>query len=151
MYVHGTLYVLTAAPPEGVEKALRYQLARVFLEQTAGRSCPVWLSEAFAIYHSDRMVDLSPPGSVTAASFSDLVQDLEEATTPVERNDVDFVLGRTMQFFIERYGEPKVFGLFKEFQTMAPEKVFKKVLGEELQVIEKAWSKYVAIKPRKSK
>jgi hypothetical protein len=152
MYVRGVLYVLTTAPPEGLEKAMRYQLARVFLEQNAQRSSPVWLREAFAVYHSDIMALLSPPGSVALTSFSDLTQDLEEATSPTERNDVNFVLGRTMQFFLERYGKQKAFGVFKEFDgVQTTEKVFMKVFGEEFQKIEKDWAKYVAVKPRKGK
>jgi hypothetical protein len=152
IYLHGILHALEPFPPEGLDKALRYQLARVFLEQTAQHACPVWLREAFAIHHSGRMLELSPPGSVVVTSFSDLSQDLEEATSPVERNDVDYVLGRTMQFFVERYGAQKAFGVFKGFDgSLAIEKVFKKVFGEEFQDIEKAWSKSVAVKPRKPK
>ena len=152
MYVHGILYVLEPVPPEGLEKAMRYQLSRVVLEQTAQRACPVWLRESFAIHHSGRMADLSAPGSVTVASFSDLSQDLEDAQTPAERADVDYVLGRTMQFFIERHGQAKAFGVFREFDgILTVDKVFKKAFGEEYQDIEKAWSKYVAVKPRKTK
>ncbi len=152
MYVRGVLYVLVPVPAEGLEPAMRYQLARYFLEQARQRSCPEWLQEAYAIYHSGRMRDLSPPGSVSYSAFADLSQEIQAATTPVERNDVDFVLGRTMQFFIEKYGQQRAFGIFKEFDGQLPvEKVFKKALGQEFQDIEKAWSKYVAIKPRKSK
>ncbi len=152
MYVRGILHVLTTAPSQGLVKAVRYQLARVFLDQSAQRSCPSWLREAFAVHHSGVMADLSPPGSVTVASFSDLTQDLEETRAPEDRNDVNYVLGRTMQFFIERYGKTKAFGVFKEFDgVLPPEKVFKKVFGEDFQDVEKAWSKYVAVKPRKPK
>ncbi len=152
MYVRGILYVLEPVPPEGLEKAMRYQLSRVVLEQTAQLACPAWLREAFAIHRSGRMADLSPPGSVTVASFSDLSQDLEDAQTPVERADVDYVLGRTMQFFIERHGPAKAFGVFREFDGLLTiEKVFKKAFGEDYQDIEKSWSKYVAVKPRKTK
>jgi hypothetical protein len=152
MYVRGTMYVLTTVQASGLEKAMRYQLARVFLEPAGQRACPAWLREAFAVNHAEIIADLSPPGSVALASFSDLTQDIAEAATPTDRNDVNFVLGRTMQFFIERYGKQKAFGLFKEFDGTQPtETVFKKSLGEDLQTIEKAWSKYVAIKPRKGK
>lgn len=151
-YVRGIMYVLTTVSPQGLQKAMRYQLARAFLEQTAQRSCPAWLREAFAVYHSGIMHDLTPPGSVAVASFSDLTQDLAEATTSTDRNDVNFVLGHTMQFFIERYGMAKSLGVFKEFDgVLSVEKVFKKVFGEEYQDIEKAWAKHVALKPRKPK
>ena len=149
MYTHGILYALTTAPAQGLQKAIRYQLARVFLEQTGQRSCPSWLREAFAVYHSGIMSDLSMPGSVTVASFSDLTQDLDEASSPGDRNDVNYVLGRTMQFSVERYGKPKAYGVFKEFNgVLSVEKVFKKSFGEEYADIEKAWSKYVAITPQ---
>jgi hypothetical protein len=152
MYVRGILHVLYSVPASGREKAERYQLARIFLEQAVQKACPAWLREAFAIHHSGIMSDLTPPGSVAVASFSDLVQDLAEASSGADRNDVNYVLGRTMQFFVERYGEQKAFGLFKEFDGMhSTEKVFKKIFGEEYQDIEKAWSKYVAVKPRKGK
>lgn len=152
MYVRGVLYALTTAPVRGLQKAIRFQLARAFLEQTGQRSCPSWLREAFAIYHSGIMSDLSAPGSVTVASFSDLTQDLDEASSLADRNDVNFVLGRTMQFTVERYGKPKAYGIFKEFDGVLPvEKVFKKSFGEEYADIEKSWSKYVAMKPRKGK
>ena len=152
MYVRGTLHVLEPVPAGALDVALRYQFALGLLGQTAQYSCPVWLREAFAVYHSGRMPDLSSPGSVTLASFSDLSQELEEAQTPVERNDVDFVLGRTMEFFVQKYGERKAYGVFKEFAvTPTVEKVFKKVFEEEFPDIEKAWSKFVAVKPRKAK
>jgi hypothetical protein len=152
VYVRGILHVLEPVPPEGLDVALRYQLARVFLEQTGKYSCPIWLREAFAVFHSGKMRDLSPPASVTVSAFSDLTQDLEEAQTPVERNDVDFVLGRTMEFFVQKYGEQKSFSVFKEFaETPTEAKVFKKVFGDEFPDIEKRWAKFVAIKPRKAK
>lgn len=151
-YVGGVMYILTTAPPQGLEKAMRYQLAMAFLGQTAQRSCPEWLREAFAVYHSGIMSDLTPPGSVTVASFSDLTQDLAEARTPSDRNDVNYVLGRTMQFLIERYGMAKAFGVFKEFDGVLPvDKIFKKAFGEESTDVEKAWSTYVALRPRKPK
>ena len=152
MYVRGILHVLEPMPAEAFGKVMRYQLSRVFLEPAAQFSCPVWLREAFAVNYSGRMVDLSPPGSVVVASFADLSQDLEEAETPVERNDIDFVLRRTMQYFVQKYGEPKADSVFKEFTTTRTiENVFKKVFGEDFQNIEKDWAKFVAIKPRKAK
>ncbi len=152
MYVRGVFYALTTAPPAGLRKALRYQLARVFLEPTIQRSCPAWLCEAYAVYHSGIMSDLSAPGSVSVSSFSDLTQDIGESSSPGDRNDVNYVLGRTMQFFIERFGKQKAIGVFKEFDgSLSVESVFKKVFGQEFQDIEKAWAKYVAVKPRKGK
>jgi len=127
------------------EQVLSFELAMALLEQTAGRGCPRWLREAFAVYHCGEMVNLAPPIGARLASFSDLDQDLQTYPNPPQREDVHYILGMTMKFFIEKYGEDKAMSVYKVFDGRTSlEDVFKKVFKQEFRTIERTWANYIA-------
>jgi|WetSurMetagenome_2_1015567.scaffolds.fasta_scaffold173381_3 hypothetical protein len=148
LYSRGVLSVQPVAALSArklFDKSLSYELAHAVLEQAGQNGCPQWLIESFAVYYSGEVSGMTPPLGARLSAFSDLNQDIQEHPNPPQRNDVHFILGSTMTFLVEKYGEKKAFQLFREFDgvTMA-DKVFKKVLNEDYVVVEKAWSKYIA-------
>jgi hypothetical protein len=131
-----------------VEESVSYELALAMLDPVKRRGCPEWLCEAYAVHHSGEMKRYTPPYGVRLASFSDLNQDIQEYPNPPQRNDVHYILGETMQFFIDRYGQEKAFGLYKEFDGMrSVETVFKKHFNEEYGAVERAWASGITTRP----
>lgn len=126
------------------EQALAYELALAVLDQTSGKGCPRWLQESYAVYHSGEMTNLTPPIGTKLSAFSDLDQDIQQYPMPPQRDDVHYVLGATMKFFVEQYGEAKAFGVFKVFNGMTPlETVFKKQFKQEFGTIERTWTNFI--------
>jgi hypothetical protein len=126
------------------EQTLSYELVHAVVDDISRMGCPMWLREAFAVYHSGEMANLSEPYGVRVSHFSDLQQDIQEYPDPPQRNDVHFVLGRTMKFFVDRFGEDKAFRLFAAYDGYSSsESVFRKVLHQEFSAIEKDWARYV--------
>lgn len=127
-----------------LEKDLSYEFALAMLSETANKGCPRWLRESFAVYHSGIMVDLTPPIGSRLASFSDLDQDLQTHQSPPQRDGVLYILGLTMRFFLEKYGEQKTFSVFRAFDgMMSLEEVFKKTFNQELNSVERTWANFV--------
>ena len=126
------------------ERTISYELATAVLEQAGGKGCPLWLREAYAVYHCGEIANLTAPYGVTLTSFSDLDQDIQQYRVPPQRNDVHFILGHTMKFLIESFGEAKAWGVFKQFNGMATlDDVFKKSFNQDFSTIEKSWSAYI--------
>lgn len=144
IYVGGVLHVQPVdllLRQRVFEQTLSFELAGIFLEQTATKGCPRWLRESFAVYHAGLTSTLSPPVGVRMKSFSDLEQDLQEYTEPPRRNDVLFLLGHTMIHFVEKYGEQKALSLFGAFDGLTPlEDVLKNTFGQEFAQIERTWA-----------
>ena len=127
------------------EKSISFELALAFLDETAQKGCPRWLSEAFAVYYCGETSGMTPPVGAKLSAFADLNQDIQEYQNPPQRDDVHYILGSTMTFFVQKYGEPKAFRLYREFDGVTTvDKVFKKVFVDDYPTIEKAWAKYIA-------
>ena len=126
------------------EQALSYELALAILDQTSGKGCPRWLQDAYAVYHSGEMANLTPPIGTKLAAFSDLDQDIQQYPNPPQRDDVHYILGTTMKFFVVQYGEVKAFSLFKVFNGMTSTEVaFKKHFKQEFGTIERTWANFI--------
>jgi hypothetical protein len=127
------------------EKSLSYEIALAILEPTVGKGCPPWLREAYAVYHSGMMSDLTPPVGANVNSFADLDEDLQQFKLPPRRLDVLYQLGQTMKYFMERYGEDRALGVYKAFNGVTTsEKVIAAHFGVAFPVMEKDWSEYIA-------
>ncbi len=127
------------------ESSLRYELARAMLETAGERGCPLWLRESFAVYAAGEYKNFTPPLGAKLTSFSDLNQDIQSYPDPPQRNDVHYMLGHTMNFFIQKYGERRALGMFKQFDGMRGlEATLKRALGDDLPSIEKSWAKYIS-------
>jgi hypothetical protein len=130
-----------------MEADISFELSKAQFEPVAAKGCPRWLREAFAVYHSGELENLTPPIGVRISSFADLDQDIQSFPDPPQREDVHYILGHTMAFFIDRYGEPKSDSVFRQFDgTKSVETVFKNVFGENISTIEKAWAKAILSK-----
>ncbi len=144
IYSRGTLHVqpLELLVKEGtLERTMAYELALALLEDAWSLGCPQWLREAYAVYHSGMLEAMTPPVGVQHKSFADLDQDLQEYTSPPQLDDVHYILGQTMLFFIKSYGASKAFGVYAAFDgNQTVEEVFEKVFEEEYGVIEKRWA-----------
>jgi hypothetical protein len=126
------------------EQTLSYELVHAVLDGVSRMGCPMWLREAFAVYHSGEMANLSEPYGVRVSHFSDLQQDIQEYPNPPQRNDVHFVLGKTMKFLVDRFGEGKAFSVFAAYDGFSStETVFRKIFHQEFPAIEKEWARYV--------
>ena len=96
------------------------------------------------MYHSGIMADLSPPAGAHATAFVDLDQDLQQFSSTPKRGDVLYVLGRTMQYFVETFGEEKMLQIFRQFNgARSVRSVFKSTFGQDFKTIEQAWSSYL--------
>jgi len=127
------------------ETSLRYELARAMIEKAGERGCPLWLREAFAVYSSGEYKEFTPPLGAKLSSFSDLNQDIQTYPDPPQRNDVHYMLGHTMNFFVQKYGERRAMGMFRQFDgTKGLEGTMKRALGDDLSTIEKSWAKYIS-------
>jgi hypothetical protein len=150
----GAIYargILHCQPPQALiqrgifEATLAYEVARAMIEPAGERGCPVWLRESYAVYHAGAYRQLTAPLGAKLSSFSDLTQDFQTYTEPPQRDDVQYMLGHTMDYFIQKYGEKKAFGMFHEFDGLKGlDAVFAKVYGEDLLTIEKGWAKYIS-------
>jgi len=148
LYARGVLHLqpVQALSQRGIfEQALSYELAVAVLDQTSGKGCPRWLRESFAVYHSGEMAKLTIPIGAKLSYFSDLDQDVQQYSDPPQRDDVHYVLGQTMKFFVEKFGEDKAFKIYKSFNGMTPiEEIFKKAFKQEFRTIERTWSNFIA-------
>lgn len=150
----GALYnrgILHCQPPAALEArniletSLRYELARAMVETAGERGCPLWLREAYAVYYAGAYKQFTPPLGAKLTAFSDLNQDFQTYTEPPQRDDVHYMLGHTMSFFIEKFGEKRALGLFRAFDGLqGVDGVMKKSLGQDLPSIEKAWAKFIS-------
>lgn len=148
VYARGVLSLqpVQALVQRGIfEQSLSYELALGLLDQTAGKGCPRWLRESFAVYHSGEMGNLSVPVGARLSSFSDLDQDIQQYPNPPQRDDVHYVLGQTMKFFVEKFGEAKAFSVYKAFNSVTPvEDIFKKIFKQEFRTTERTWANFIA-------
>lgn len=127
------------------EKSLSYELSRAVLNTAREKGCPVWLSEAYVSYRSGGFREMSAPVGARLSSFSDLTQDFQQHQDPPQRDDVQYMLAQTMNFFVIRYGEAKAIGLFKEFDgSRSVGAVFAEYLGSGYETVEKEWATYIA-------
>lgn len=127
-----------------LEKSLSYELALAVLAQAGGRGCPQWLREAYAVYHSGIMSDLTPPVGARVNSFGDLDEELQKNQQPPRRGDIQYLLGQTLKYLMEQYGEEKAVGVFRAFTgAESTEKVFQKHFGVEMSVAEASWAEYI--------
>ena len=140
----GVLHVKPVAKLEAensLAQALSMELPMALLEKAIMSGCPQWLAQSFAVYHAGTMPDLSPPVGMKLRYFSDLDQEIQEHPDPPKRQDVEFLLGTTMKFFVESFGEEKAFQVFGKFNgTMPVEEIFRSWFGKEFDAIEEAWA-----------
>lgn len=123
------------------EKSLSYELSLAVLEQARMQGCPRWMCEAFAVYHSGMITDLEAPMGMNISAFADVDQQLQQFAVPPRRDDVLYVLGQTMQYFVEQFGEEKALSLFAAFDgSRSTADAFKAHFGREMKEIEQSWS-----------
>jgi len=146
-YSHGVIYcqpVQALTTRDIFESSLRYELGRAMTEVAGTQGCPLWLREAYVVYHTGEYRKFTAPLGARLTSFSDLNQDIQSYPDPPQRDDVHYMLGHTMNYFIQKYGEKKAFRIFREFDgTKGLDGVFKRVLGNDLATVEKGWAKYI--------
>jgi hypothetical protein len=147
-YSHGILHcqpVQALLQREIFQTSLSYELAMAILEGAGDRGCPLWLREAYAVYHSGEYKQYSPPLGAKLSEFSDLNQDIQSYPDPPQREDVHYMLGHTMNYFIQKFGEARAFRLFREFDgNSGVDSVFRRVLGENFATVEKGWAKFIS-------
>ncbi len=135
-----------------MEQTLSFEFATAMLDEVGRKGCPRWLREAFAVSYSGEMAGLTPPYGMLISYFSDLDQIIQEYSDPPQRDDVHFVLGHTMKFLVDRYGEDRANGVFKAFDGVTGvEEVFAKQFKDSYTTIEKAWADHISTQTQKLK
>jgi len=135
-----------------MEQTLSFEFATAMLDEVGRKGCPQWLREAFAVSYSGEMAGLTPPYGMLISYFSDLDQIIQQYPDPPQRDDVHFVLGHTMKFLIDRYGEERANKVFKAFDGVTGvEEVFSKLFQESYATAEKAWAEYISAQAKKLK
>ena len=135
-----------------MEQTLSFEFATAMLDEVGRKGCPRWLREAFAVSYCGEMAGLTPAYGMLVSYFSDLDQIIEQYPDPPKRDDVHFVLGHTMKFIVDRYGEDRANGVFKAFDGVTGvEEVFSKQFKESYVTIEKAWAAYISTQTQKLK
>jgi hypothetical protein len=149
-YVRGVVHcqpVQALVQREIFEQALTSEISRAILQTAGDHGCPLWLRESYAAYRVGAFRKMSAPIGAKLTAFSDLNQDVQSYPDPPQRDDVQFMLGQTMEFFVRTYGDDKARALFAEFDgTRGIETVFRRVLGEEYGAVEKSWASHIAAK-----
>lgn len=145
----GVLHVQPVAELERngtFETGLSFELVLAIMAQPMTRGCPRWLAEAFAVYHSGIMTTLAAPVGKRLSAFGDLDQEMQEHTSPPRRDDVLYLLGQTMRFFVDRYGEERALAVFAGFDgEKGVDTVFREQLGESFADAEKAWAEEISL------
>jgi len=124
---------------------LSYGLSRAMLEQSTHNGAPGWLAGSFAVYHSGMMADLPVPAGRRVSEFSDLTQELQEASGSSEMDRVNYLLGMTMKFFVDTFGEEQAFGLFAAFDGRTGiGTVFEERLQRPYEEVQRLWDSYLS-------
>jgi len=148
IYWRGVLHMqpVQALVQRGIfEQSISYELAVALLDLTSPKGCPRWLRESFAVYHCGEMANLTVPIGAKLSYFSDLDQDIQQYPDPPQRDDVHYVLGQTMKFLVEKFGEDKAFSIYKAFNGTTPiENIFKKAFKQEFRTVERTWANFIA-------
>lgn len=128
------------------EKSLTYEVTRAILSAVREKGCPMWFTESYASFRVGEFRTMSAPIGAKLSAFSDLNQDIQQHPDPPQRDDVQYVLGQTFNFLVLQYGDAKALSLFREFDGMTPvDSIFRKVLGEPYETVEKNWSKFITV------
>lgn len=147
-FVRGVLHcqpVQALLQREIFEPSLASEISRAILQGAGEQGCPLWLRESYAAYRVGAFRSMSAPIGARLTAFADLNQDIQSYPDPPQRDDVQYMLGQTMSFFVITYGEAKAMSLFADFDgTRGVETVFRRVLGQEYASVEKAWAGHIA-------
>jgi len=155
IYQRGTIHLQPPAilQKRGIlETTLTHELVHAFLDNASLNGLPLWLNESAAVYFSGEMNRLKIPTSPGVRHFHDLERKIRTARSKTELDKTYYLLGLTMKFFIEEYGEGSVQALLNSFeQPQVIENVFNYALGEDYQTVERKWFQHVQMKIRKSR
>ena len=147
-FVRGILHcqpVQALLQREIFEQSLTSEIARAILQGVGEQGCPLWLRESYAAHRVGAFRTASAPIGARLTAFADLNQDIQSYPDPPQRDDVQYMLGQTMNFFVTTYGEAAAMSLFADFDgTRGVETVFRRVLGQEYAAVEKAWAGHIA-------
>jgi hypothetical protein len=133
-----------------LETTLTHELVHALLDDASHHGLPLWLNESAAVYFSGEMNRLKIPASLGVSRFHDLEKRIRTARSKSELDKTYYLLGLTMKFFIEEYGESKVQAVLSSFQQpQVIENVFNYTLGEDYQTVERKWLQHVRMKIRK--
>jgi hypothetical protein len=150
-----TLYIVSwidrKVPRDRVLPILRYFISYTILYKGSAHGTPHWLIYGYALRYANFGFPLTPPPVAYMRSFNDFCEEEQQFYKPGESGKNNYLLLKTINFLIDRYGEEKFVSLFKVIsidRTM--EEGFEKVFGEKYIVIEKAWRTYIDTQVGKS-
>jgi hypothetical protein len=155
VYLRDTLFIVSwndaGIARERVLPLLRYAIAFSVLQRGANHGTPWWIMNGYALRYSNVEMPHSPPLVAYMRSFEDFGEEEQLASSPGVSGDYQYLLLKTIDYLINRYGEEKFVSLFTLLRSdRSVEEGFEKAFGEKYSVIEKAWRSYIDTQVGKS-
>ncbi len=155
VYLRDTLFIVSwidaGIARERVLPLLRYAIAFAIVDRGATLGTPSWLVKGYALRYSNIEMSLTPPPIAYLRSFEDFGEEEQLASSPGISGDYQYLLLKTIDYLINRYGEEKFVSLFTLLRSdRSVEEGFEKAFGEKYSVIEKAWRSYIDTQVGKS-
>ncbi len=154
-YSHDTLYIVSwndaGIARERMLPILRFAIAYSILDRGSVHGTPRWLTYGYALRYANIELPLTPPPVAYMRSFDDFTEEGQQSNNPKEIGDYNYLLLKTLDFLINRYGEQKFISLFMAIPSdKTLEEGFEKTFGEKYRDIEKAWRVYIDTQVGKS-
>lgn len=154
-FTHDTLYVVSwndaRIPRDRMLPLLRYAISYAILSRGSTHGTPRWLMEGYSLRYANFGLQLMRPSVAYMRSFSDFSEEGQQFRSPTESEDYKYLLLKTIDFLITRYGEEKFVTLFSILPIdRTVEEGFEKAFGEKYTAIEKAWRTYIDTQVGKS-
>jgi hypothetical protein len=155
VYLRDTLFLVSwkdaGIAREQMLPMLRYAVAFAVLDRGANHGTPWWLKNGYALRNSHPEISSPPPPIAYMRSFDDFGEEDEQSAVSGGSSDYQYLLLKTIDYLINRYGEPKFVSLFTVLQSdRSLEEGFEKAFGEKYTAIEKEWRAYIDTQVGKS-
>jgi hypothetical protein len=143
-FVNGKVYLISPAMIDkqgGRMNIISRVAALAVLSSANDNGCPVWLSEAYGIYAGGDLEKYGTPFQAHGVTFRDLQQEYSQVHKEKEMMHFYSKLSEVIKFFITKYGEQKVDGMFAFFDGIKTfEQVFEVAFSDKYENIERSWN-----------
>lgn len=151
VYRRDTLFLVSwydaEIPQEQIQPLLRYVVAFAVLDRSVSHGTPLWLKNGYALRYGEFGTQWSPPLMAYMRSFEDFSEEQQLSATPGVSSDYQYLLLKTIDYLITRYGEEKFVSLFTLLNlNNSLADGFEKAFGDKYGTIEKEWRAYIDTK-----
>ncbi len=96
-----------------LKTTIEHETSHVFISELTHGSCPLWLSEGFAVYFSGEMETIKPAPSYKISSFNDLSKKLQNTKSHSDALQYYSKAGAFVSSVLSKYGQNKFLLLLK--------------------------------------